>query len=45
MTNSLADLTARLLSAATKAGADTADAVAIAGTSLSSLKRDNETTF
>lgn len=35
MTQSLADLTARLIAAATAAGADAADAVAIAGTSVS----------
>ena len=35
MTQTLADLTQRLLSAAKAAGADAADAVAIAGTSVS----------
>ena len=40
MTQNLSDLTARLLAAATAAGADSADAVAINGTSLSIDVRD-----
>ena len=37
MTKSLADLTHRLIAAAKAAGADNADAVAVAGTSVSTI--------